>query len=494
MTTAWAGWTSDSLATGSLCVTRQMGESNRHFLVYGTDRVGHLVWQGGPLSNPYPYNLGIWYNRYNPGSGSKPGYWTSDFAIDPAPRRSTTIRSRPCIALDGDGRTFHVVWFGPDGIRYRRCTQDSKGNDKWGPIQLLQAINRNTDPVVACVPNEPNRVLVCWGTSVVVDTVSDCVIRFREYVNGAWTQVLTLDSGPSLGNPSIAAASNGNVFVAYRQSTDPDDQIFVKTRTSGVWGERVNVAPGLAGWNMYPATEVNPTTGNPHLVFLHRRPEDSFQALYHTYRDASGVWLTPEVIVSVGYQGYSVSPHSMAFVGSGTAYVAWSHNTPSTDDGIMYRYCSSEGGTWSTPEWLTHYSSSGGPALAAEEPAHAIHVAWVRTVSLNYQEEIWWKSNYLGGGGSQAEPTAISQWNIELFPNPAKAGRVMVQYALPHAGPMTVTLLDVSGRAVWSSEFGVRSSGKGSVTIDVRGLNAGVYIARLAAGDLSVSKTLVVGR
>jgi hypothetical protein len=59
---------------------------------------------------------------------------------------------------------------------------------------------------------------------------------------------------------------------------------------------------------------------------------------------------------------------------------------------------------------------------------------------------------------------------------------------------MTVTLLDVSGRAVRRSAFGVRSSGEGSFNIDVSGLNAGVYVARLVAGDLSVSKSLVVER
>jgi hypothetical protein len=54
-----------------------------------------------------------------------------------------------------------------------------------------------------------------------------------------------------------------------------------------------------------------------------------------------------------------------------------------------------------------------------------------------------------------------------------------------------VTLLDVSGRAVRTQE--VAAAGRsGSFTIDVSGLNAGVYVARLVARDLSVSKSLVV--
>jgi hypothetical protein len=92
-----------------------------------------------------------------------------------------------------------------------------------------------------------------------------------------------------------------------------------------------------------------------------------------------------------------------------------------------------------------------------------------------------------------ARPIAISQLGVELFPNPTKTGRVTVQYSLPRAEPARVTLLDVSGRAVRTQE--IPATGRsGSFSIDVGGLNAGVYVARLVAGDLSVSKSLVVER
>jgi len=95
--------------------------------------------------------------------------------------------------------------------------------------------------------------------------------------------------------------------------------------------------------------------------------------------------------------------------------------------------------------------------------------------------------------GPQGEPTVVSLSSIELFPNPSKAGRVTVHYALPHPGPMTVTLFDVSGRAMRTQKV-AESGVNGSVFIDVRGLSSGVYVARLVAGDLSVSKSLVVER
>jgi hypothetical protein len=514
-TTAWAGWTSESLVTHSPNMMRELSVHNfAHKVVFGTDGVGHLVWEGGPYPTSTPH--GVWYNRYNPSSGNRPGYWGDDSAAAPPKTKPRVVgHGTPCIALDGDGRTIHVVWSSrvssltaeTDSVCYRMCTQDRKGNDKWGATLYLYAAKYIFAPVVACVPNEPNHVLVCWRHLVEIDSSHHShVTRFREYVNGAWTAVVRLDSSymaPS-GSASIAAAPNGDVFVGYPGYEDgtTGTQILVKTRHNGVWGEPVNVTKSFSSLLCWRHTiEVNPITCNPHVVFegwtevpTGAGQDTAVCAVYHTYRNASGVWLTTPELISEPHHA-SARGHfpTMAFISNGAAYVAWYDSVfvPPASCGIMYSYCSSEGGTWSTPEWLTSYPS-GSPFLAVDEARSAVRTVWHRYTLVG--DEIWWKSNYLGGGGAMGWPVALPQSGIELFPNPAKAGRVTVHYALPQAGPMTVTLLDVSGRAVRRSAFGVRSSGEGSFNIDVSGLNAGVYVARLVAGDLSVSKSLVVER
>jgi len=125
VTTASAGWTSDSLVTGSPGVWRTfIWQNYAHKVVFGTDGVGHLVWQGGPTSvSGY---VGIWYNRYNPGSGGQKGYWGADFAVAPYSTKKKVSYASPCIALDGDGRTIHVVWssrvmFSPPELRDSVC-------------------------------------------------------------------------------------------------------------------------------------------------------------------------------------------------------------------------------------------------------------------------------------------------------------------------------------------------------------------------------------
>jgi hypothetical protein len=294
-------------------------------------------------------------------------------------------------------------------------------------------------------------------------------------------------------------ASNGDVFVEYRGYGEGTSvrQIFVKTRTNGVWGEKVNVAPGITGLRFDPVTEVNPITNNPHIVFTRNwvvpngPGDDTFEAVHHTYRNASGDWLTTPEVISEPRRGLAGGyGATMAFDGNGAAHVVWNDTVSSTSRGIMYSHCSSEGGAWSTPESITSYSPYYSQFIAADEYAHAIHVVWGRDYNFNC-DEIWWKSSYLGGGGSQAEPMALSQSSMELYPNPAKPGRVTVHYALPHAGPMTVVLLDVSGRAVRTQQVAAAGP-NGAFNVDVRGLNAGVYVVKLGSGTGSQTRKLVI--
>jgi len=94
--------------------------------------------------------------------------------------------------------------------------------------------------------------------------------------------------------------------------------------------------------------------------------------------------------------------------------------------------------------------------------------------------------------GPQGEPAELSRTGIELFPNPAKAGRVTVKYSLPLTGPIAVTLLDVSGRAVRRLALDACSFGEGSFALAARGLNAGVYVVEFKSGAMSATRKLVI--
>jgi len=498
VTTAWAAWSPESWITGDGSSDRQLYPNNGHKLVFGPDGVGHLIWRCYlPLNAP---SAGVYCNRYNPSTG-----WTPDYQISQGGQY-------PSVALDADGTTIHAVWFNAT-LCYRKCVRNEYGEDVWGEVVTLDPDGGTFRPAAACVPNEPDHVVVCYWEQFVHRNGRTPVgeaIGFIECVDGVWQAPIRLDStahpGPS--QPSIAVAPDGDVLIAYVYSS----HVRVKARHNGVWQPTQNATPGLTGSGTYPAVEVNPHTGNPHVVFswrkvtkISKKVSDTTTAVLHAYRNMEGVWQEPET-VSVPRQGSKVYPYldpTMAFVGDGSAYATWHEFTTTYvgGHGVMFSYCPGEGQNWSTPEWLTPDPDAiyrdENPFVTVDDAADSVRVVWTRTIRSISNEpiEIWWRSGSLGsGGGGMGRPVVLSQSGIELFPNPARAGHVAVHYSLPRPGQMTVTLVDISGRTVRRSAFDVRSSGTGTASIDVSGLNAGVYVARLVAGDLSVSKSLVIER
>jgi hypothetical protein len=78
-------------------------------------------------------------------------------------------------------------------------------------------------------------------------------------------------------------------------------------------------------------------------------------------------------------------------------------------------------------------------------------------------------------------------------PNPVGA-RTRLGFAVPVAGRVTLTVFDVSGRAVARLLDEVLDAGRHSVTWDAAGVASGVYYARIAAGGDRRSQKLVVLR
>jgi hypothetical protein len=63
---------------------------------------------------------------------------------------------------------------------------------------------------------------------------------------------------------------------------------------------------------------------------------------------------------------------------------------------------------------------------------------------------------------------------------------------MPRPGPVVIKVCDVAGRVVLNRTLAVRHSG--SVALDFRRLNAGVYLARLETADRKASQKLIIER
>ena len=83
--------------------------------------------------------------------------------------------------------------------------------------------------------------------------------------------------------------------------------------------------------------------------------------------------------------------------------------------------------------------------------------------------------------------------DLVVFPNPA-ADRATVQYALPEAAAVTVSVYDLLGREVVRRDEGQLDAGEYEAALDVMALPAGLYVVRVRAGDRDEAIRLTIAR
>jgi hypothetical protein len=92
-------------------------------------------------------------------------------------------------------------------------------------------------------------------------------------------------------------------------------------------------------------------------------------------------------------------------------------------------------------------------------------------------------------GGAAAEPVA-GQVSLAVAPNPLAGGWATVRYALPAAGPLRVSVYDVTGRSVAVTSLAAGRSG--AARLDLRNLSAGVYLVKIQSQGMSAAQKLIV--
>jgi hypothetical protein len=100
----------------------------------------------------------------------------------------------------------------------------------------------------------------------------------------------------------------------------------------------------------------------------------------------------------------------------------------------------------------------------------------------------------VGGGGvaDRAEKELRSGMSIALWPSPMAGSDLHIEYGLNQAGPASIALFDIQGRAALTRDFvGTRT---GQLSLSLSGLSGGVYIVRLDDGRSAVTQKLVVQR
>jgi hypothetical protein len=92
--------------------------------------------------------------------------------------------------------------------------------------------------------------------------------------------------------------------------------------------------------------------------------------------------------------------------------------------------------------------------------------------------------------GITAGATEIGSPSFAIAPNPLSGGFATVRYSLPKAGLATLNVFDVTGRTVLEQTLAAGRTG--SASLDLRKLEAGVYLVKVTTEGFSITQKLVV--
>jgi hypothetical protein len=157
-----------------------------------------------------------------------------------------------------------------------------------------------------------------------------------------------------------------------------------------------------------------------------------------------------------------------------------------------------ESDTWQKQDDIPLWGSTGarkkikaGAALAGY-PGTGIY-AFKGNKSLDF----WRYTPYDVAAGAQpsrdgvtAGATEIGNVSFAIAPNPLSGGFATVRYNLPNAGLATLNVFDVTGRTVLTQTLA--ASRTGTASLDLRKLEAGVYLVKVATEGFSTTQKLVV--
>lgn len=84
-----------------------------------------------------------------------------------------------------------------------------------------------------------------------------------------------------------------------------------------------------------------------------------------------------------------------------------------------------------------------------------------------------------------------SDFGVSVYPNPANDA-AKVAFTLPTAGDATVSVMDVTGKVVYTTTLGNTAAGKQVVDLNTSGFAAGSYTVKISTADAMSTKKLVV--
>jgi hypothetical protein len=150
---------------------------------------------------------------------------------------------------------------------------------------------------------------------------------------------------------------------------------------------------------------------------------------------------------------------------------------------------------------LTAYKSMGVVLYrGAVDPKDTIHSAWTNLTSynrpavFNMNMVVWGSVDLVSGVRYHFGTDAESQGLAQVTPNPVTTGEARLPFTLTESSDVVIDLYDARGAHVAALVDGRYVPGHYSVALPAEGLQSGMYLARMTAGDRIYTMTIAVSK
>jgi hypothetical protein len=305
----------------------------------------------------------------------------------------------------------------------------------------------------------------------------------------SWLQLADVPAG---GSHRMVKAGSGVVYVQIGDSgfvyllKGPTCEFYRFNVATGTW-ETMQSAPAGSHANWYDGSFL--VFDGDHVIYAHK-------AKYHelwAYDVLNATWSSTQRN-GMPFVGRDARSRRSGGGGAGAWFEGGIYALKGGSTSEFWCYAATAD-TWTefnqlppTGSFGNHKVSAGGSMVSVDGTLFALKG--------NQTNELWrdslvsLKALQTSREGVMAEQAANGEWRMAISPNPLASGFAMLRYSLPKAGLATLNVFDMAGRTVLSQTMAVGRTG--TARLDLRKLEAGVYMVKVTTEGFSTTQKLVV--